>query len=174
MFILFAFFAKGISYGQKKADTTSLLSYHRQVFQKINNYKGYHLITIDDSEEFLGHATDNGANLTGYFKGNLLDKIVEWTGLSNRVLQNEYYFDNGKLVFVYSTDKRYKFNDSTGQFDYSTIDLTITGRFYFHNDKMIKAISNEKDPEKTKEQLAKDLLSASKQYTKLLKAKYHG
>jgi tRNA-dihydrouridine synthase len=159
------------SYGQGKADKTSTLAKIRQAFQQINEYKNYRIVTIDDAEEFLGHGTDNGGSLKGYYKGDSLKKIVEWAGLSNRVVQIEYYFDKGKLVFVYSTDKQYKFNEKTEEFDYSKFDKVITGRYYFSNDKLIETIISDKEHQKTKQQDVADFLSSSKDYIKLLNAR---
>src|SRR5215467_12446308 len=115
--ITFIFFVVASSLtlqGQNKEGNRVTLSEIKKQFVQINDYKNYKVVTIDDAEEFLGHGTDNGGSLDGYFKGDTLNKIVEWVGLSNRVIQNEYYFDKGKLVFVYATDKTHKFNDSTG------------------------------------------------------------
>jgi hypothetical protein len=74
----------------------------KKIFQKINSFKKYKIITINDAEKFLGNNTDNGGSLKGYFMGDTLKKIAEWVGLSNRVIQNEFYFKNDMLVFVYA------------------------------------------------------------------------
>ena len=159
------------SYGQGKADKSFTHSQIKKVFQEVNDYKNYKIITIDDSEEFLGHGTDNGGDLKGYYKGDSLKKIVEWVGLSNRVVQREYYFDKGKLVFVYTTDSRCKFNDSTEEPDCSKFDKVLKGRYYFHDDKLIDAILSDKAQEKTKQGDSKDFLTSSKDYMKLLNAR---
>lgn len=159
------------SYGQSKQDKSSVISQIRQVFQQINSYKYYKVITIDDSEEFLGHGTDNGGNLKGYYKGDSLKKIVEWVGLSNRVVQYEYYFNNGKLVFVYSTDSRCKANDKTGEIDCSKFDKVFKGRYYFNGDKIIYTILSDKEHERTKQQDGVDFLTSGKDYIKLLNAR---
>ena len=86
------------SHGQVKEDNTIALSQIKKLFVQINSYKDYKIVTIDDAEEFLGHGTDNGGSLKGYYKGDSLKKIIEWVGLSNRVVQNEYYLDKDKLV----------------------------------------------------------------------------
>lgn len=78
------------SYGQ---DQSSILAQIKQTFQKINNDKNYEIIIIDNSDAFLGHSTDNGGSLKGFYQDDSLMKIVEWVGLSNRVVQTEYYFD---------------------------------------------------------------------------------
>ena len=74
------------SYGQ---DQSSILAQIKQTFQKINNDKNYEIIIIDNSDAFLGHSTDNGGSLKGFYQGDSLLKIVEWVGLSNRVVQTE-------------------------------------------------------------------------------------
>jgi hypothetical protein len=159
------------SYGQDKAHKSSVISQIKQVFQQINAYKNYKVVTIDDSEEFLGHGTDNGGSLKGYYKGDSLKKIVEWVGLSNRVVQNEYYFNNGKLVFVYSTDNRCKANGKTSEIDCSKFDKIFKGRYYFSNAKLIDTILGDKEHEKTKQQDAAVFLTSSKDYIKLLNAR---
>jgi hypothetical protein len=159
------------SYGQSKQDKSSILAHTKEVFKQINEYKNYKIVSIDDAEEFLGHGTDNGASLKGYYKGDSIKKIIEWAGLSNRVVQNEYYFDKDKLIFVYSTDSKYKFNDSTQSFDYSKFDHVFKGRYYFSNDKLIEAILSDKGQENDKQKDAKGFLTSSKDYRKLLNAK---
>ena len=159
------------SFGQSKQNKSFVISQTKQIFRQINTCKNYKIVTIDDSEEFLGHGTDNGGNLKGYYKSDSIKKIVEWVGLSNRVVQNEYYFDKGKLVFVYSTDRRYKFNGTTQEFDYSKFDKVITGRYYFNNDKLIDTILSDKEHEKTKQKDSADFLSSSKDYMQLLNAR---
>ena len=159
------------SSGQNKTRKTLTVAQIRQACQQINEYKNYKVVTIDDAEEFLGHGTDNGGSLKGYYKGDSLKKIVEWVGLSNRVIQNEYYFNKGKLVFVYAIDKRYKFIEKNEAFDYSKFDKVTTGRYYFSNDRLIETITSDKEDQKTKQQAAIGFLSSSKNYISLLNAK---
>jgi hypothetical protein len=158
-------------YGQGKADKSSTLTQIKQVFKQINGYKDYKIVSIDDSEEFLGHATDNGGSLKGYYKGDTLKKIVEWIGLSNRVEQNEYYFNKGKLVFVYATDGRCKADNKTGEIDCSKFDKVFEGRYYFDRDKLIDTILSDKEHKETKQQDAVDFLTSSNDYIKLLNSK---
>lgn len=159
------------AHGQVKADKTSAINHIRQVFRQISGYNNYRIITIDDSEEFLGHGTDNGGSLKGYYKGDSLKKIVEWVGLSNRVVTNEYYLDKGDLVFVFSTDSRCKSNVKTGEIDCSKFDKVLIGRYYFSKGKLIDAILSDKEHEMKKFEDAATLLMSSKDYIKLLNAK---
>src|SRR5215467_2649708 len=149
--ITFIFFVVASSLtlqGQNKEGNRVTLSEIKKQFVQINDYKNYKVVTIDDAEEFLGHATDNGGSLKGYYKEDSLKKIIEWVGLSNRVMQNEYYLDKDKLVFVYSTDSQYKFNDSTGEFDYLKFTRVFKGRYYFNNGKLIDAVLSDQEHEK--------------------------
>jgi hypothetical protein len=160
-----------MAFGQIKENKSYVLFKIKEAYQQTNDYKKYKIITIDDAEEFLGHGTDNGGTLTGYFKGDSLKKIIEWVGLSNKVIQNEYYLDNDRLIFVYSTESRYRFNDSSQSFDFSKLDNVFKGRYYFNNGKLIDTIFDDKEYAATKKQDAAGFLTSSKDYLKLLKTK---
>lgn len=173
-FIVLAFFylltLLTTTYGQGKQDKSFTLVQIKNLCRQINNYKNYKTVIFDDAEEFLGHGTDNGGSLTGYFKNDTLKKIVEWIGLSNKVIQNEYYLDRGKLVFVYSTESRYRYNDSTQSFDYSKLDNIFKGRYYFRNDKLIDTILSNKQDIYTTQEDAENFLTSSRNYLKLFSA----
>lgn len=160
-----------ICYGQSKDDKNQVLLKIKNTYQQTNNYKNYKTVVIDDGEEFLEHAPDNGATLTGYFKADSLKKIVEWIGLSNKVIEREYYFDKNNLIFVYSTESKYRFNDKTETFDYTKLDNVFKGRYYFDKDHLIDTILSDKEHNETKNQDAADFLTSSKGYLKLLSAK---
>jgi hypothetical protein len=158
-------------YGQSTQDKALKISNIKNVYQRINSYNHYRVVTLDDDEAILGHASDNGASLTGYFKSDSLEKITEWIGLSTEVIQNEYYFDKSLLVFVYSTKSSYRYDDSSGSFDYSKLDNIFKGRYYYDNGKLIEAIVSDKEPNATKEKDAVDFLNSSNRYARILKAK---
>jgi hypothetical protein len=168
---IFALLILTEAYGQDKVDKDYTLSKIKKVCKQINDYKNYKTITIDNSEDFLGHNTDNGGSLKGYYKGDSLKKIIEWVGFSNKVVQNEYYFDSSELIFVYSTESKYRFNNSTQSFDYSKLDNIFKGHYYFDKDKLIETILNDKQHNETKQKDATDFLSSSNNYIKLLNAK---
>ena len=170
-FLTFLLLTFAIAFGQGKEDTNYRLFKIKKIYQQINQYKNYETITIDEAEEFLGHGTDNGGCLTGYFKGDSVKKVVEWVGLSNRAIQNEYYFDGDKLIFVYSTESKYRFNDSTQSLDYSKLDNIFKERYYFNNDKLLDTIFDDKEHSATKKQDSEDFITSSKGYLKLLKTK---
>lgn len=158
-------------YAQSKEDRQYRFFSIKKLYQEINAYKQYTTVTIDDAEILLGHGTDNGASLTGYFKNDTLKKMVEWVGLSNKVIQNEYYISKGKLVFVYTTESSYNYNDSTQSFDYSKLILVFTGRYYFKNDKLIDSTLSNKEKVNLELHNVNDFIADYRKYTVLLKNK---
>ena len=171
LFITFLFFSLTTIFGQGKEDTHYRIFKIRETCQQINHYKIYDSVVIDDPEEFLGQGTDNGGSLIGYFKSDSLKKILEWVGLSNKVIQNEYYYNNDKLIFVYSTESRYRFNDSAQSLNYAKLDKIFEGRYYFDKDKLIDSILNDKEHAASKKKDSAQLLASSNEYRKLLKKK---
>lgn len=169
-YTIFAMMILSEANGQNKNDTATI-THIKSVYQQVNNYKNYHIVTIDDTGNFLGDATDNGGYLKGYFLNDSLKKIVEWVGLSNKVIQIEYYFDKRQLLFVYQKENMYHFNDSTQSFDYIKHEISFSGRYYFNNSTLIYSIISDKEHQETKQKDATDLLTSAKDYEKLLEAK---
>jgi hypothetical protein len=172
--LFFLLFTLTTTFGQGKKtnlDKSVAMLSIRNSFQEINSYTKYKIVTVDEAEEFLEHNPDNGASLKGYYKSDSLKKIIEWLGLSNKVIQNEYYFDNGKLIFVYTKESKYKFIDSTQSFDYSKLLPVFQGRYYFSNEKLFETKLTDKEHYQSKEQDALNFLDTSKKFTKVLNAK---
>ena len=172
--LFFLLFTLTTTFGQGKKtnqDKSVVMLNIRNSFQEINSYTKYKIITIEEAEEFLEHNPDNGASLKGYYKSDSLKKIIEWLGLSNKVIQNEYYFDKGKLIFVYTKESKYKFIDSTQSFDYSKLQPVFQGRYYFSNEKLFETKLTDKEHYQSKEQDALNFLDTSKKFTKVLNAK---
>jgi len=76
LLIFVAFLTLTNLYGQNKESKNFRIAQIKQLFRQINNYKNYKVVTIDDSEDFLGHGTDNGGSLKGYYKGDSLKKSL--------------------------------------------------------------------------------------------------
>lgn len=169
--LVFYLFALTNTFGQAREDKSAILHNIKKSCQEINSYKSYKILTIDNAEEFLKNNPDNGASLKGYYKSGSLKKIIEWIGLSNKIIQNEYYFGKGKLIFVYATESRYDYNDSLQALDYSKLHLFFKGRYYFNNEKLFDTIVDDKEPNVCNQKDASDFLVTSKEYAKLLKAK---
>jgi len=171
IFTTVALFFLTKSYGQGREDKIYSLFKIKQEYKQINEYNNYKIVLIDNAEDFLENNTDGGASLKGLFKGDSLKKIIEWVGLSNKVIQNEFYFKNDSLIFVYSSESKYQFNDNTKSFDYSKLVKVFGSRYYYNNEHLIDVIINDPKRKETKTQDAFNLLKSSKQYLKLLKAK---
>ncbi len=170
-FTFFTLLTVTTTYGQRTQDKSYTLAHIKNLYRQINGNKNYKTKIIEDAKEFLRHSTDNGGSLTGYYKGDSLKKVIEWVGLSNKVIQNEYYFDNDKLIFVFSTESRYRFNDTTQGFDYTKLDNIFKGRYYFDNGKLIDTLFNDTEHTMIKKQDAAEFLTSSIDYLKLLKTK---
>ena len=140
----------------------------RQEFQKINQDRSLKSITLDDPEEFLGHATDGGGELTGYFKKDSIRKIVLTVGLSYGEIKDEYFFKNDQLVFVYETEKDFA-HDSSGTL-LDKLNVVFEGRYYFDNNKLLDKIEKGKRLFE-KENMPSVLLEDAKDYMKLIKVK---
>lgn len=83
--------------------------------------------------ELSGFSTEGG-ELTAYFEGqNIVKMLAIYYGEMGRT-QEEYYFREGKLIFVLGTEKRYN-RPLTGK-----VVSTKLSRFYFDNDKLIRWI----------------------------------
>jgi len=170
--IIFSITSLKTLYGQGFEDRRS-----PQVFEiqkkrlVINNYKNYDSVLIDNSEDFLGQSTDNGGSLTGCFKRDSLIKIIEWIGLSNKVIENEYYFENEKLFFVCTIESKYKFNERTQKFDYSKLEKGFRRRYYFEKEKLFDTDLKDKKYIATRQQDGLTFLKSSKEYIELLKSK---
>jgi hypothetical protein len=156
------------AFAQSKEDKSGELSQIRLKFQKINKETNYRVVKLEDAEQILGHATDGGASLTGYYKGDTLSKIVEWVGLSTGVVQNEYYLDGGKLIFVFSNEKRFAYNDSLQAFDYTKLVPAFTGRYYFKNNQLYDVVFYNKRLKQSEKDDAASFLKRLKSYEALL------
>ena len=171
VFALLSFLISQPGSAQGKEGKTERLIKIREKTRAINTETNYKVVRLEDAELILGHATDGGASLTGYYKDGALQKIIEWVGLSNRVIQNEYYFDSGKLIFVYATESQYAFNDSLQSLDYTKLIPVSNGRYYFENNQLSDVILAKKSLEKSKKEDAKSFLHRVKAYKTLLDKK---
>lgn len=83
----FALLTLNTTYGQGKEDKSYTLFKIKKVYQQINEYKNYKTVTIENSEDFLGHTTDNGGSLTGYYKGDSLKKSLSGLDFLTRLFK---------------------------------------------------------------------------------------
>ena len=80
----------------------------------------------------LSGFSGEGGELIAYFHGpSVMKMVATFFGETGKAVE-EYYFWNGKLIFVLSTDNRYD-KPLSGKVARKT-----EGRFYFKDDKLIK------------------------------------
>jgi hypothetical protein len=104
--------------------------------KEINQDKSLTIVTLEN-EEFLPQVTDGGGELTGYYKSGQIQKITRRIGLSYGVEIYEYYFTDGKLIFVYETLDGFPYVERSGKFDYTKTERNFIGRYYFKRGKLI-------------------------------------
>jgi|GEM_PF-621728 len=102
----------------------------------INEYSELEVITLTNSE-FLDDIPDNGAQIIGYFKDDVLFKIIEWFGASYGILTTEYYLKDSQLVYVYEKENSYlqmidSLNGFVG-FNFSETRLNYEAEYYYSN-----------------------------------------
>jgi len=87
----------------------------------------------------MDEMTDGGGSLKGYFKGDAICKIHLWIGLSFGVRQFDYYFDHGKLCFVYETEEDFPYDDKSGTVNQGKLVPAFEGRYYILDGKLLDA-----------------------------------
>ncbi|MEO8210362.1 MAG: hypothetical protein ABI840_07350, partial [bacterium] len=88
-------------------------------------------------QEFLDTADVSG-ELTGFFKGNKIYKIYRSEGLTDGVEITEFYYRRNELIFVREKFNSYVYDNILKTFDYTKINSTFSGYYYFKDDKLIE------------------------------------
>jgi len=130
--------------GQNKSDTIKNIDQKVQAMSKDTSY----WISTMNNEAFLDtgfikQAGQGYGQLTGYFKNGKICIIHELIGikLQKDVAETEYYFSDGKLIFVYESETfgpAVLTDSSSGSVHYIIKGPDFEGRYYFLNDKLIK------------------------------------
>lgn len=118
----------------------------RKAVQKINQTKGFKIKTVPYSY-FMDRSevTDNGIELKGFYKNDVLKKMEHFVGLSAWNIVTEYFFsENHQLVFVHST--KYQTVDENGYLEKPQKLSEL--RCYYENDKLIRSVGILNDNEK--------------------------
>lgn len=92
------------------------------------------------SEDFKD-VPDGGGELIGYFKGNELRKIVQWIGLSHGNEITEFYFKDGKLIFVYEQFNSFLYDEKVDSVKLNSTEKSFEGRYWFYEGKMFDYIT---------------------------------
>lgn len=90
-------------------------------------------IKLDDGPEI--------AELTKYYKGDSLVKMVFTSGGDHGAATDQYYFKNGQLYFIYQSQGYWSF-DPNGP-EGTTIDTAREQRIYFSGNKVIRHLVKE-------------------------------
>ncbi len=138
----------------------------RAQFNAINTDAGLKTDTFEN-EEFLEQGTDGGGMLTFYYRNDSIRKIVTWIGLSYGNTIREYYFSNDQLIFVYENVATFVENKN-GERDLTKTETAFEGRYYIHDNRMIKKLTTGEKPfEDKRKDLMKELLTEADGYFKL-------
>lgn len=135
------------------ANLNQKLSVIRSQYKAINEEKNYKIIETEDAEKILGQSTDNGASLKAYVKNDSIFKIVAWVGLSNKVIQSEFYFQNGKLIFILERVSSYFFDNKKQEVDFTKLHEDYINRYYFYQDKQFHTICKLKSTQRDEKSL---------------------
>jgi len=159
--------------GQQK-DTT--IKHIRQLFQRINS--DHTLKTLELGEEAFpemeneGAAPDGGVSMTASYKKDTVYKIKIWIGVSYCVREYEYYFSDGKLFFIYETEKDFP-GDGQGALNYEKLVLAFEGRYYINDGKIvdIKVTGKKRGGAKTTAATVQALMANADSYVKTVAAR---
>ena len=106
----------------------------REEFTKINLEKNYKVESIYDvSGEIL---------MEYYTKNGELKKVIRHLSIPIKDVITEYYLNDDKVFFVYSSDTMYEM-DENGMPDYKKF-KKIEKRYYFNKENLIRYIENGK------------------------------
>jgi hypothetical protein len=112
------------------------------VFQNINSDKTLKKIDIEN-DKLSGidpnyRPTDNGQVLTGYFKDNKLVKVTYSLGLSFCIKTFDFYLEDQNVIFIYERQQNFVLDEKTSSLDYTKLKTAFDGRYYIHENKLIR------------------------------------
>lgn len=117
------------TFGQKK---DFLIKNIREICKSINTDNTLKTVKLEN-EDFLAETTDGGGSLIGLFKGKKISKIQVSVGLSYGIMETEYYFANGRLIFVFEKEEDFISKGKQGDLDYSKFNTVFEERYYLDN-----------------------------------------
>jgi hypothetical protein len=158
----------GQGFEDKRSPQVFAIQYKRIA---INEFKNYDSVLVENGEDFLRQSTDNGPTLTGFFRSDTLVKIIELIGLSNKVIETEYYLENNKIFFICVTERKYKFDKKTQTFDLTKFESSFRRSYYFENGKLFDTDVKDKTFLATKQKDSLLFLENCNKYSLLLKSK---
>lgn len=175
------------AYASAQESNDTILNVKQKVLS-INQESDYWISTFDNEafldSAFIHQAGKGYGKLTGYFKNGKVCKIRELIGikLMHDFAVTEYYFSNGKLIYVNEMEKQGPdiFIDSDGTVDQRIDEPTFEAEYYYYNDTLISTA--EKGDRKTMllpdpnffDSMSKEgqLLLSARKYYQLFSRKY--
>lgn len=133
IFLLLLLTGDSNSFAQDKDEITNDI---RGKMEDIHLDTALKSVTLQNGE-FLQNMTDGGGELTGFYKGKKIYRIYRSVGISNGVYTTEFYYWKNRLMYVRDQFNSYVYNDSLGTFDYTKINPTFNGYYYFKDEKLI-------------------------------------
>lgn len=138
----------------KRTDSTQLIikindfvkNIDRQILG-INQNPQFKVVVLNNEDfldsSFIKQPGKGSGKLTGYFINSSICKIREYIAINllHDRATTEYYFSDGKLIFVNETEDYGPdiIIDSSGTVDHKKNKSDFEGKYYFDNDKIIKS-----------------------------------
>lgn len=120
-------------------DKKALIENIKEEIESIHLDTALKSVTLQN-EEFLQNMTDGGGELTGFYKGNRIYRIYRSIGISYGVGISEFYYRKNKLIFIREKFNSYVYDSISQNFDYTKLNTTYSGKFYFNNGNLIDSI----------------------------------
>jgi hypothetical protein len=121
-------------------------------------------------EDFMEKVTDEGGELTVYYKNTLVHRIKEWVGLSYGVIIRNYYFINKELLFVKEEEYLYE-ADEAGNIHKKKLSKKpgFLGKYYFLKSKLIdeESLGHNRFEDNEHHDAEKEYLASSKRHLSL-------
>lgn len=135
--IVFAFNANSISVNSTQNDIEKVIKNIREEYKKINS--DTNLIVIE--KDLTGLSTEGGVLFSYYDKAGLRKAVLTFYGEMGKRI-DEYYFKDGKLIFLFKQEFHY--NQPIYIEDGFKIERTEENRYYFCDEKLVRWIDDEK------------------------------
>jgi hypothetical protein len=123
-------------FAQEKPEVLAI----RKTVNIINATKNLTVVKLTNNDIPGYEAIEASIESFGYFKGKLLQKIIEKIDIIQGVTTKEYYFENNQLVFVYEVEQVYEMNED-GDFT-NKLGKKSEARYYFKNKQLVAFKSN--------------------------------
>jgi hypothetical protein len=125
-------------YKPQDFDKKKAVLHIREIFNKINKA----VATAEIFEKNIEGESTEGGSVKAYKHNNEIIKIVYSVYGEMGKATDEYYFENGKLIFVFTQEFQY---NMPMYMEESKISKTIENRYYFYNEKLFLWLDPDKN-----------------------------